>query len=251
MFIGQIGFDPGSRMGKRAGQHGRQHPAPQGYDLRWRHQTASNAFDPSVEWDGFATDTFDGLGAHTASCGPATQEPKLNEFSASTTGADVEYVEVFGSPDTDYSAYTVLEIEGDGTGSGVVDEVIPVGTTDAAGFWLGSLAANALENGTLTLLLVKDFTGALGNDLDTNNDGVFDVTPWSAIVDAVAVNDGGAGDLTYGIPSLGAYYDGLALCPWRRFALPGRPGHRGCHRLGAQRLRPGRHPRLHRHDRSW
>ena len=27
--------------------------------------TATDAFDPSIEWDGFATDTFDGLGAHT------------------------------------------------------------------------------------------------------------------------------------------------------------------------------------------
>ena len=117
------------------------------------------------------------------------------------------------------------------------------------GFYLASLAANALENGTLTLLLVKDFTGALNNDLDTNNDGIFDVTPWDAIVDAVAVNDGGAGDMTYGVPVLGVTYDGLALCPRRRFAHPGWLRHRCCHRLGAQRLRPGRHPRLSRHDR--
>ena len=43
-------------------------------------------------------------------------EPKINEFSASTTGTDVEYVEIFGTANTDYSAYTVLEIEGDFTG---------------------------------------------------------------------------------------------------------------------------------------
>lgn len=30
---------------------------------------AADAFDPSLEWEGFATDTFGGLGAHTASCG--------------------------------------------------------------------------------------------------------------------------------------------------------------------------------------
>ena len=28
----------------------------------------SNAFDPATEWDGFAQDTFGGLGAHTATC---------------------------------------------------------------------------------------------------------------------------------------------------------------------------------------
>ena len=29
-----------------------------------------DTFDPSVEWDSFAIDTFDGLGSHTATCGP-------------------------------------------------------------------------------------------------------------------------------------------------------------------------------------
>ncbi len=138
-----------------------------------------------------------------------TATPKINEFSASTAGTDVEYVEIFGTPNTDYSAYTVLEIEGEAPGIGVVDEVIAVGMTDAAGFWLGSLPANALENGTLTLLLVENFTGALNLDLDTNNDGTFDNTPWDAVVDAVAVYDGTAGDLTFGLPALGPNYDGV------------------------------------------
>jgi len=137
-------------------------------------------------------------------------EPKINEFSASTAGDDVEYVEIFGSPNTDYSTYKVLEIEGDGAGAGVVDEVISVGTTDANGLWLQNLAIGALENGTISLLLVKNFVGTLGNDLDTNNDGAFDVTPWDTITDAVSVNDGTAGDKTYGVPSLGPNFDGLS-----------------------------------------
>ncbi|MDP2990950.1 MAG: endonuclease, partial [Kiritimatiellota bacterium] len=137
-------------------------------------------------------------------------EPKINEFSASTAGTDVEYVEIFGSANSDYSTYTVLEIEGDGSGSGVVDKVISLGTTDVGGFYLANLPANALENGSLTLLLVKNFTSAFGADLDTDNDGNFDVTPWDAIVDSVAVNDGTAGDLFYGIPALGPNYDGVS-----------------------------------------
>ncbi len=62
----------------------------------------SNVFDPSVEWAGYATNTFDGLGAHVASCNGGPADPVINEFSASTTGTDVEYVEIFGLPDTDY-----------------------------------------------------------------------------------------------------------------------------------------------------
>ncbi len=96
-----------------------------------------------------------------------------------------EYIEFFGEPETDYSAYTLLEIEGDSPDYGMIDEVLPVGTTDVNGFYLVNVSANTFENGTLTLLLVKNFTGAFGEDIDTNNDGVMDDNPWEAIVDAV------------------------------------------------------------------
>ncbi len=137
-------------------------------------------------------------------------DPKINEFSASTTGTDVEYVEVYGDPDTDYSAYTILEIEGDGSGAGVIDEVIAVATTDSNGFYLADLASDTLENGTISLLLVKDFTGAMSDDLDTDDDGVLDVEPWSELTDSVAVNDGGTDDRTYGTTELYGDYDGLS-----------------------------------------
>ena len=209
--FGQIGFDPGSQW-TGGGQD----------DTLRRMETvcagdtnADDAFDASLEWVTFPINTFDGLGTHTANCGGGTggpTDPVINEFSASTTGTDVEYVEVFGEPNTDYSAYTVLEIEGDffEAGTGTVDEVISLGSTDANGFLLVNLPANALENGTLSLLLVKDFSGASGDDLDTNEDGTFDATPWSAVVDGVAVLDGGGSDLTYAVPVLGPNYDGVS-----------------------------------------
>ena len=206
--FGQIGVDPGSEwVGGGQNDTLRRAEAICAGDTN-----ADDAFDASVEWVTFAQDTFDGLGSHTANCGSSGPAgPKLNEFSASTTGTDVEYVELFGDANTDYSAYTILEIEGDSTSAtGTVDEVIAVGTTDANGFWLGDLAANSLENGTLSLLLVENFTGTAGDDLDTDDDGVLDVTPWTAIADAVSVNDGGAGDLTYGVPALGPNYDGIS-----------------------------------------
>ncbi len=214
--IGQIGFDPGTEWGtgltSTANNTLRRMASVCAGD-----PDGSNAFDPSVEWDGYAQDTFDGLGSHTATC----NSPKINEFSASTTGTDVEFVEIFAIPNTDYSHLTILEIEGDsGTSAGTIDEVIPVGTTDASGFWLASLAANALENGTITLLLVEDFTGSAGNDLDTDNDGVFDSTPWTQILDAVAVHDGGASDLMYGVPVLGVSYDGLPFAPGGASRIP-------------------------------
>ena len=182
--IGQIGFDPGTEWGTGLTSTG-DNTLRRMDSICAGDPDGSNPFNPALEWVGFATDTFDGLGAHIANCGPTPEiVPTINEFSASTTGTDVEFVEIYGEPNTDYSAYTILEIEGDsGAATGTVDEVIPVGTTDSNGFGLINLAANALENGTITLLLVKDFTGTLSTDLDIDNDGIFDTTPWSAIVD--------------------------------------------------------------------
>ena len=136
-------------------------------------------------------------------------DPVLNEFVFNHVGEDTaEFAEVAGDPSIDHSAFTVLQIEGDGAGAGVVDRVLPVGTTDAEGYWDTGLLSNVFENGSVTLLLVEGFSGALGDDLDTGDDGTLDVTPWTRIVDSVAVSDGGAGDRTYGPVTLAAGYDG-------------------------------------------
>ena len=41
-----------------------------------------------------------------------------------------------------------------------------------------------------TFLLVSGFTGSSGDDLDTDNDGVFESTPWNGVFDAVSLTDG-------------------------------------------------------------
>ncbi len=188
-----------------------------------------------------------------------TLEPVINEFSASTTGTDIEYFEIIGSATSDYSAYTFVVLEGDaGSALGAIDVAIAVGSTGANGLYLDDLAANTIENGTITMLLVKEFTGTLGQDLDTNDDGVLDVTPWAELTDSVAVNDGGTGDLTYALPVLGVAYDGLPYAPggasripdgqdtespddWMRndFDLYGIPGYAGTPVIGEAVNTPG------------
>src|SRR5690606_23572536 len=91
---------------------------------------------------------------------------------------------------------------------------------NADGLWVVNLPIDALENGTVSLLLVQNFTGALGNDLDTNDDGVFDVTPWTALVDSIASHDGGANDITYGGVTLGVSYDGQPFSPGGASRIP-------------------------------
>lgn len=69
--FGQIGVDPGSQWGSDLTSTAdntlrRKNTICQGDPV------GSDAFDPAVEWDGYAQDTFDGLGTHTATCTPAS-----------------------------------------------------------------------------------------------------------------------------------------------------------------------------------
>lgn len=119
----------------------------------------------------------------------------INEYVAAHTGADDhEYVEILGDPSTDYSGLAILEIEGDAGGNpGTVDSVVVPGTTDGDGRWVSIFLTDEFEDSAMTLLLVSGFSGSLGQDLDTDDDGAFDFTPWTAVLDEVGVQDETAG----------------------------------------------------------
>ena len=200
--FGQVGVDPGSEWdGGGLNDTLRRVTAPD--------TDSGDAFDASEQWQVFATDDFSGLGSFGGVSAPA---PVINEFVFNHTGADTnEFVEIQAGTGANLSALTLIEIEGDATGSGTIDGVWTLGAADAAGFWTTGFLANEFENGTVTLLLVEGFTGSLGDDLDADDDGVVDPAPWSAVLDGVAVSDGGAGDLTYAETVLAADFDGGSL----------------------------------------
>lgn len=122
------------------------------------------------------------------------------------TGADTEvFIGVLGDPATVYAALTAPELEGDSSGVGVIDAVLPVGTTNARGYWTNG---EDVENGTVILLLAKGYIGSFDGDLDTHNDRVLDAMPWKRIVDDVTVNTGGPSDHTYTNVELTPNYGG-------------------------------------------
>ena len=55
---------PGHGVGHRAGEHRRQHAPAQGGSRGRRPRRLETPSTRSLEWDGFATDMLDGLGAH-------------------------------------------------------------------------------------------------------------------------------------------------------------------------------------------
>ncbi|MGD8572139.1 MAG: ExeM/NucH family extracellular endonuclease [Gammaproteobacteria bacterium] len=66
--VGQIGYDPGSQWGSGD-------TSTQNNTLRRMASVCAgdtdpyDAFDPAIEWNGYAQDTFDGVGSHTVNCG--------------------------------------------------------------------------------------------------------------------------------------------------------------------------------------
>lgn len=139
----------------------------------------------------------------------------INEYVADHTGSDVfEFIEIFGTPNTDYSNLTLVVLEGDAGGStGAVDAFFTVGTTDANGFWVTPFQSNEIENGSKTILLVESFSGEVGQDLDPNDDGSLNPgnVPWTNIIDDVAILDNGASDVAFSTVVLAQGFDGSSF----------------------------------------
>ena len=82
--IGQLGFDPGTEWGtgltSTADNTLRRKASIEAGD-----SNPSDSFDPAVEWDGFATDDFTGLGAHSTVVADAAPQVVTTTTPAATT----------------------------------------------------------------------------------------------------------------------------------------------------------------------
>jgi hypothetical protein len=134
----------------------------------------------------------------------------------------------------------MIVLEGDAGaagGTGVIDHIIPLtGSTGANGLFLRhsfsagptpaphadtaiEVAGYGHENAASTWVLVAGFTGAVGQDLDSDDDGVLDAAlPWTAALDAVGHVEGAANnDRIYGAALGGADFNpnatGIPLNP--------------------------------------
>ena len=152
--------------------------------------------------------------------GGGTAELAINEIRIDQPGRDDdEYFELFGTAGATLEGYTYLVI-GDGSGgSGVIEAVIDLSgqSIPSDGFFLAaentfSLATpdfltplNFENSDNVTHLLVSDFSGSRGDDLDADDNGTLDVNPWTAIIDAVALiaSTDGSGDQVYSTNTVG------------------------------------------------
>jgi MYXO-CTERM domain-containing protein len=132
----------------------------------------------------------------------------LNEIRIDQPGNDNdEYVEIRGIPGFSLAG-TSLVVLGDSAvngDSGVVEAIVDLNSSAFFGSAMNYIiventytlpsafdlqaSLNFENDDTVTFLLVKGFTGTNGQDLDTNDDGVLNTTPWTQLVDSVAVRD--------------------------------------------------------------
>lgn len=150
-------------------------------------------------------------------CATNAQTIRAVFFNPPGTDNGTEYVEISHTASTTLTNMHLLEIEGDG-GNGNINSAINLNmySTGTNGLLLirdavtalvpaPSAATNVvvfdfspdLQNGTTTFILVTGFTGVVGDDLDPDNDGTLNTTPWASVQGAVSATDGGATDDQY------------------------------------------------------
>lgn len=160
--------------------------------------------------------------------GSETGTVHINEIQVSTSSTDWEFIELQGAGGYDISNLTLLVIESDADSTGestpgTVDRIITfdsqmIGTdglflamSPAAATAYGiigdfSFANNSFENSSASYLLVEGFSGAEGDDLDTDDDGILDSSPWLRLHDSITLLD-------YSVENSDYVYAGVSVGP--------------------------------------
>lgn len=131
----------------------------------------------------------------------------VNEVRPNPPGSDpaTQDVELSGTPLAAFSV-VLLTIESDAvSGGGTVDSVSAVsGSFDANGLFVATV--DDFENPSFTFVVLASFTGSVGTDIDTDNDGVADdLSTFGTVLDAIGVPDAvGDEPLLYGAQLGGA-----------------------------------------------
>jgi predicted extracellular nuclease len=132
--IGQIGFDPGTEWGTGLTSTS-NNTLQRKCNISQGDPNGLDAFDPATEWDGFAQDTFTGLGSHSG-CQPPSF--RINELDADQTGTDsAEFIELYdgGGGNASLDGHVLVLYNGNGDVSYAAFDLDGY-STDANGYFV-------------------------------------------------------------------------------------------------------------------
>ena len=185
-----------------------------------------------LDWEVVAGDIlFVRIGGYLGATGSGTldisvveplPDPVINEIRIDQVGGDTdEFFELAGLARPLDGLYYIVIGDGSG-GSGTVEAVATLAgqTLDASGFWAAAeasytgdpanidatLSLNFENSDNVTHMLVENFTGGVGDDLDTDDDGILDSEPWDRVVDSIALietDPAVAGEQVYSATQIG------------------------------------------------
>jgi predicted extracellular nuclease len=150
--IGQVGFDPGSEWGT-GNQSTADNTIRRKDSICAGDTNPSDAFDPAVEWDGFATGTYDGLGSHSADCGGGGGTPVVSFGSTSAAEGDDGTTPFFFTISSNIAPSTDLNIgyaTQDGTATAADNDYVPKSGTATIAAGTKSVTISIDVNGDTT-----------------------------------------------------------------------------------------------------
>lgn len=151
------------------------------------------------------------VGLSQISQAAVVDEPVINEFVTDEQGTDTyEFVEILIPEGFDTTELRILGVEGDSNNNqgNVVHNYDASGLDyDADGRGLLTVPQNGLQNGSLSLLLVRGNPGT-NAVVDADRNGEIDADVNFEVLDAVGIHDGDNGDLAYGTELRASTFEG-------------------------------------------
>ncbi|MGB6168579.1 MAG: lamin tail domain-containing protein, partial [Geitlerinemataceae cyanobacterium] len=141
--IGHIGFDPGTQWGS-GNVSTLNHTLRRRSNITMGDPNPNDIFDPSVEWEGFANDTFDGINSHnvTDSISPTVTLEQANEQIDPTSSTTIRFTATFSEPVTGFDASD-----------------IDLSQSTTSGMLTATIAETAAMDGTTYEIAVTGMTG--------------------------------------------------------------------------------------------
>jgi len=154
--IGQIGFDPGTAWSAN-GVSTLDQTLRRKVSIAQGDTNGADAFDPSIEWDGFAVDTFSGLGSHSITSTPALNVTAAPIAFPENAGANASTGTV--SLAAPASGNLTISLASSNTNAVTVPATVTINAGASSTTFAIAAVDNAVSDGTKAVTITATATG--------------------------------------------------------------------------------------------